>query len=53
MKPKIERERVNLRVPAPLLSWARAYAFKTNKTLTQLIVDLLSNAKAGALKDDH
>jgi hypothetical protein len=53
MKQKIERERVNLRVPASLLVWARAYAFRTNRTLTQLIVDLLSNAKAGVLKDDH
>jgi hypothetical protein len=46
MKQKLERSRVNLRVPDDLLVWAQAYAFSTNRTLTQLIVDLLFNAQA-------
>jgi hypothetical protein len=50
---KLERARINLRIPDPLLVWAKAYAFRTNRTLTQLIVDLLSGERVRILKDGY
>jgi hypothetical protein len=39
------RERFNLRFPADLLTWLRAYARTKKKTVTQVLVDLVVELK--------
>lgn len=40
-----KRDRVNMRVPGDLLSWAKEHARSKNKSLTQLFVDYLTELK--------
>ena len=48
-KPKkTKRLRVNIRMPSPLLNWAKQYAADSNRTFTQLVVDSLTDIKETA-----
>lgn len=44
-KPKADRERFNMRIPRPLLKWARAYAAEKNLSVTQILVNHLTSLK--------
>ncbi len=51
MKPGITvRTRVDLRIKADLKAWATGYAKRNNKTLTDLICDLLETLRAAEQK---
>ena len=40
------RIRVNMRLPSELIEWAKEYAEARNTTLTQIVVDELTNLQA-------
>jgi len=40
-----ERARLNVRIPADLLEWAKKYAKKKNTTVTQLLIDFLTRER--------
>jgi predicted HicB family RNase H-like nuclease len=42
---RIRRTRLNMRIPADLVVWAKRHAAAKNKSLTQLVVDHLTNLK--------
>ncbi len=42
---KIDRRRINIRIPAALLDWVRLYANRKNTTVTQVIVNSLTDLK--------
>jgi hypothetical protein len=42
---KLKRARVNMRIPASLLKWAKVWAKKRNTTLTQTIIDFLTDKR--------
>lgn len=51
MKPGITvRTRVDLRINADLKAWATEYAKRNNKTLTDLICDLLATLRVAEQK---
>lgn len=41
-----KRTRVNIRVPKDLLAWAKKHAAKMNTTLTQVVIDHLTQLKS-------
>ena len=43
-----KRVRLNIRVPADLVRWAKVWAKKKNTTITQVIVDHLTSKKEEA-----
>ncbi len=47
-RKKPDRVRVNMRVPADLLVWAREYAIAKNVTVTQLFVSHLTELQEKA-----
>lgn len=44
-KTKPKRVRKNLRLPDDLVVWAESFAQSKNKTLTQLVIDCLTDLK--------
>lgn len=49
-KKTSKRTRVNIRVQTDLLAWAKKYAMKKNTSLTQIIIDHLTQLRlTGAL----
>ena len=42
---KPRRVRVNMRIPADLLDWAKDYAVSKNKNVTQIVVDHFTGLK--------
>lgn len=42
-KAKSRRVRKNLRLPDDLVAWAESFAQRKNKTLTQLVIDCLTD----------
>lgn len=47
MKPQ-KRKRVNMRIPAVLLDWAKEHAQAKNTSVTQIVVDHLTALKEQA-----
>jgi hypothetical protein len=45
-RPK--RARINMRIPAELLAWAKDYALLRNTTVTQVIINHLTELKEEA-----
>lgn len=45
-RSKTPRARLNMRIPEPLLKWAKKYVDERNTTVTQLIIDHLTELKA-------
>jgi hypothetical protein len=45
---KPRRVRVNMRIPADLLVWAKSYAISKNKNVTQIVVDHFTGLKEKA-----
>jgi len=41
----VKRTRLNVRIPADLVSWAKKWAKKKNTTITQVIVDYLTTKR--------
>lgn len=39
------RTRLNVRIPSDLVRWAKVWAKKKNTTITQVIVDYLTNKR--------
>jgi hypothetical protein len=44
-RTKAPRARLNMRIPEPLLKWAKKYVDDRNTTVTQLIIDHLTSLK--------
>ena len=44
----VKRTRLNVRIPADLVRWAKLWAKKKNTTITQVIVDYLTSKKEEA-----
>lgn len=44
-RAKAPRARLNMRIPEPLLKWAKKYVNGRNTTVTQLIIDHLTDLK--------
>ena len=42
---KPPRARLNMRIPEPLLVWAKGYVVSRNTTVTQLVIDHLTTLK--------
>lgn len=44
-RAKAPRSRLNMRIPEPLLKWAKKYVEERNTTVTQLIIDYLTDIR--------
>lgn len=42
MKKKVNKVRINLRIPKHLRLWLEEYSLRNNTTVTQVIVDLIT-----------
>ena len=45
VKSKRQRQRVNMRLPTDLFMWAKDFASTENTSVTQVVVDLLTDLK--------